>query len=210
VNVDFETLYRRYGRDVYRFALFLCGRPEQADDIAAETFVRAWTSPEPMRVGTVKAYLFTMRPHPTHGDAASGGTVNVTRDVIRDLSSLAAAGEATDDSRQLIKDFLANDPAFAQSLNSEGNMLNALAPELPADHEAKTLTRMKRQLDRRSPIRILALGFTGLTIARLIEQTTFTRSPQEVILLAIVAAMLWIAYGWHTRRLIRRGVFSAK
>jgi len=133
--------------------------------------------------------------------------VNVTRDVIRDLSSLVAAGEASEDSRQLVNEFLANDPAFAQSLHAEGTMLNALAPELPSDHEAKTLTRMKRRLDRRSPIRILALGFTGLTVARLIEQTTFTKSPTEVILLAIVAAVLWVAHAWHTRRLIRRGVF---
>ncbi len=136
--------------------------------------------------------------------------MNVTRDVIRDLSILVAAGEASDDSRQLVKEFLANDQAFAQSLNSEANMLNALAPELPSDHEVKTLTRMKRQLDRRSPIRILALGFTGLTIVRVIEQTTFTQSPREVILLAIVAVALWIVQAWHTRRLIRRGVFSAK
>jgi RNA polymerase sigma factor (sigma-70 family) len=56
--MDFESLYRRYARDVYRFALFLSGRPEDADDIAAETFVRALTSREPIRVGTVKAYLF--------------------------------------------------------------------------------------------------------------------------------------------------------
>jgi RNA polymerase sigma-70 factor (ECF subfamily) len=56
--MDFETLYRRYARDVYRFALYLCGRADQADDITAETFVRAWTSPQAIRVGTVKAYLF--------------------------------------------------------------------------------------------------------------------------------------------------------
>jgi RNA polymerase sigma-70 factor, ECF subfamily len=59
-ETDFETLYRKYSRDVYRFALFLCGRPQDADDITAETFVRAWTSPEPIRVGTVKAYLFVI------------------------------------------------------------------------------------------------------------------------------------------------------
>jgi hypothetical protein len=134
--------------------------------------------------------------------------VNVTRDVIRDLSSLVGAGEASEDSRQLVKEYLANDPAFAQSLTTQVNMLNTLAPELPSDHEVKTLTRMKRHLDRRSPIRILALGFTGLTIARLIEQTTFTRSPLEVTLLAIMAVGLWIAHAWHTRRVIRRGVFA--
>jgi RNA polymerase sigma factor (sigma-70 family) len=59
-EIDFETLYRRYAADVYRFALYLTGRPEQAEDIAAETFVRAWMSPEPIRAGTVKAYLFTI------------------------------------------------------------------------------------------------------------------------------------------------------
>jgi RNA polymerase sigma-70 factor (ECF subfamily) len=56
--MDFETLYRTYARDVYRFSLFLSGRPDEADDITAETFVRALTSREPIRVGTVKAYLF--------------------------------------------------------------------------------------------------------------------------------------------------------
>lgn len=59
-EIDFETLYRRYAPDVYRFALFLTGRPEEAEDIAAETFVRAWMSPEPVRAATVKAYLFTI------------------------------------------------------------------------------------------------------------------------------------------------------
>jgi RNA polymerase sigma factor (sigma-70 family) len=59
-DLAFETLYRRYARDVYRFALFLSGQAQDADDITAETFVRAWTSPEPIRVGTVKAYLFVI------------------------------------------------------------------------------------------------------------------------------------------------------
>ena len=56
--MDFDTLYERYARDVYRFALYLSGRPHEADDITAETFVRAWTSGQSIRVGTVKAYLF--------------------------------------------------------------------------------------------------------------------------------------------------------
>src|SRR5262245_3571332 len=56
--MDFDTLYQRYARDVYRFSLYLSGRPDEADDITAETIVRAWTSRQPIRVGTVKAYLF--------------------------------------------------------------------------------------------------------------------------------------------------------
>jgi RNA polymerase sigma-70 factor (ECF subfamily) len=57
---DFSTLYKKYAPDVFRFALYLSGDRSQAEDITSETFVRAWTSPEPIAVPTVKAYLFTI------------------------------------------------------------------------------------------------------------------------------------------------------
>jgi RNA polymerase sigma-70 factor (ECF subfamily) len=56
--IDFGSLYERYAQDVYRFTLYLCGDPALAEDIAAETFVRAWVSPSTIQVSTVKAYLF--------------------------------------------------------------------------------------------------------------------------------------------------------
>ena len=46
--------------DVYRFALYLSGDPSLADDITSETFIRVWSSPEPVRLATVKAYLLTI------------------------------------------------------------------------------------------------------------------------------------------------------
>ena len=55
---DFDSLYRRYWPDVLRFSLYLCGDAAEAEDLTAEAFVRAWTSTRPIRVGTVKAYLF--------------------------------------------------------------------------------------------------------------------------------------------------------
>ena len=57
---DFEQLYERYARDVYRFALYLSGNPAQAEDIASETFVRVWTVRDSIRAVSVKAYLFTI------------------------------------------------------------------------------------------------------------------------------------------------------
>lgn len=54
---DFGRLYERHSRDVFRFALYLTGHRQDAEDITAETFVRAWTAPGEIRVGTVKAYL---------------------------------------------------------------------------------------------------------------------------------------------------------
>jgi DNA-directed RNA polymerase specialized sigma24 family protein len=56
----FHELYERYSRDVYRFALYLSGDPALADDVTSKAFIRVWSSPEPVRLATVKAYLLTI------------------------------------------------------------------------------------------------------------------------------------------------------
>ena len=58
--VDFHSLFERHSRDVYRFALYLSGDPSLAEEIAQETFVRAWVMPGEVCGGTVKAYLLTI------------------------------------------------------------------------------------------------------------------------------------------------------
>jgi len=57
---DFHELYIRYAGDIYRFALFLCGDAAEAEDITAETFVRALTGKAPLVSATVKGYLLTI------------------------------------------------------------------------------------------------------------------------------------------------------
>jgi len=57
---EFTTLYRQHAADVFRFALHLSRDRHEAEDITSETFVRAWTSPEPIRLATVRGYLFTI------------------------------------------------------------------------------------------------------------------------------------------------------
>lgn len=56
-ELDFPSVYERYARDVYRFALYLSGDLALAQDITAETFARAWAVRARIRVGSVKAYL---------------------------------------------------------------------------------------------------------------------------------------------------------
>jgi RNA polymerase sigma-70 factor (ECF subfamily) len=56
----FSELYKKHAPDVYHFALYLSGERGEAQDITSETFVRAWTAPEPVRMATVKGYLFTI------------------------------------------------------------------------------------------------------------------------------------------------------
>lgn len=59
-SIDFVDVYRRHSRDVFRFAMHLCGNADEADDLTSETFVRAWTTPTTIVAATVRAYLFTI------------------------------------------------------------------------------------------------------------------------------------------------------
>ena len=57
---DFHELYIQYADDIYRFAMYLCGDVEKAEDITAETFARAITGKAPLVNATVKGYLLTI------------------------------------------------------------------------------------------------------------------------------------------------------
>ena len=58
--MTFEQLYATYFADVYRFSVWLTRDTTEADDIASETFVRAWGRRDRLRTETLKAYLFTI------------------------------------------------------------------------------------------------------------------------------------------------------
>jgi RNA polymerase sigma-70 factor, ECF subfamily len=58
--VDLELLYRTHAKDVRRFALFLSGRPDVADDLVSETFIRLWHARARLDLTTVRGYLFTI------------------------------------------------------------------------------------------------------------------------------------------------------
>ena len=73
----FREIYDRYYQDVRRFALFLTGDPARADDLTADTFVRAWRARDRIQHATVKAYLMTI-------------TRNLYRDELRSSRTSAA------------------------------------------------------------------------------------------------------------------------
>ncbi len=57
---NFKSLYEQYSNDVYRFALWLSGDKDDAEDITSETFIRAWVHHKKIRAHTLKAYLFSI------------------------------------------------------------------------------------------------------------------------------------------------------
>ena len=58
--MTFEQLYTTYFADVYRFAVWLTHDTTQAEDVASETFIRAWAKRDRLRTETLKGYLFAI------------------------------------------------------------------------------------------------------------------------------------------------------
>ena len=58
--MTFQELYESYHADIFRFALWLSRDESEAEDLASETFVRAWTQRHRLRTETLKAYLLAI------------------------------------------------------------------------------------------------------------------------------------------------------
>lgn len=58
--ITFHEIYERHSKDVYRYAFWLSGNAEDADDITSETFARVWVGRKEIRTETAKAYLFAI------------------------------------------------------------------------------------------------------------------------------------------------------
>ena len=101
--------------------------------------------------------------------------MNVTRDVILDLLPLCHAGEASDDTRDLVAAFAAEDPEIARLLTAApATALPDTLDDLDKETEMKTLEKTKSYLKWQT---ILLGGATFLTFG-------------VVLLLALIPAIL--------------------
>jgi len=56
----FEDIWRQHSADVFRFAYYLSGDRTVAEDLTSETFLRAWSTEDRLRLETVKGYLLAI------------------------------------------------------------------------------------------------------------------------------------------------------
>jgi RNA polymerase sigma-70 factor (ECF subfamily) len=59
-GTNFHSFYETHAKAVHRFALYLTGNRDEADEITAETFLRAWTASGPVQESTARAYLIAI------------------------------------------------------------------------------------------------------------------------------------------------------
>ncbi|MCP4419390.1 MAG: RNA polymerase sigma factor [Chloroflexi bacterium] len=160
-QITFHELYKRYAADVYRFALWLSGDAAEADDIASETFVRAWTSGSKIKTETVKAYLFTI---------ARNLFLQQLRKKKRQVSLTQASQEITSGPQSIVEDRLTL-AAVLQELQA-----------LPESDRAALVLRVEHELPYAEIARVLGISLSSAKVkvyrARL--KLTAVRAAWEV------------------------------
>jgi RNA polymerase sigma-70 factor (ECF subfamily) len=141
--ITFHEIYERYSKDVYRYAFWLAGSADEADDITSETFARAWAGREKIRTETVKAYLFA-----------------IARNLYR------MGGRHTRRQTDLRPDHTDPKPVPEQMVESRLELQNALhlIQSLPEVDRAAFLLRIQHDLSYEEIARILQLPLTTVKV----------------------------------------------
>lgn len=138
-SATFHELYSRHAEDVYRFAHWLTGNPDDARDITSETFARVWTAAEEPRLESVKAYLFAIAR-------------NLYRKQWRRASRLEALDEAMPDPAAPPDEAAGNQDEFRRTM--------AAVQALPENHRTALLMRAQDELSYED-----IASVTGLSVA---------------------------------------------
>jgi anti-sigma factor RsiW len=120
----------------------------------------------------------------------------LTRGVVSDLWPLCVSGDASADTRRLVDEFLATDPAFEKTLREAANdpLSAMLPPSLSPDHQLKTFDRVKRRLWGYPRLLQLAIVFSCFAFGRIVSDTSWDVSPRNFVVTAAIAAVFWIAF----------------
>ena len=143
--------------------------------------------------------------------------MEITRNIIQDLLPLYLAGEASPETRVLVEEFLARDPALAAEAarQKSGSVEKILAGgtimPLPQDHEAETLARTRAKLQRTAWILALAIAFTLVPFSFTFDNGHITWMmvrdvPRMAFAYWAAAAGSWIAYFIKRHRLRSAGL----
>ena len=136
--------------------------------------------------------------------------MNVTRDVITDLLPAYESGEASRDTRELVEEFLRNDPEFAATVRESSPLAAVSDHNLKQEEAMETLIRTKRLLRNRSIFIAIAIFFSLLPFSVLFHDGQYYWAWRElpaVSLAAVVVGILgWVAYGWTWYRVRTSGL----
>jgi len=131
----------------------------------------------------------------------------MTREIVKDLLPLYAAGEASAETREAVDAFLRDDPELMRLLEVlRGDADPSPAPASRPDAGRAALATTKTLLRRRSWLLALALLFTGLPLSFVFDDTglrflMLRDAPYASGASLVGGAALWVAFSVVVRRL---------
>ena len=133
--------------------------------------------------------------------------MNITREIVKDLLPLYAAGEASEETRAAVEEWLRADPELARVVRELRDEF-ALPPATGMTQTSgqAVLAQTKALLRRRSWLLAVALLFTAMPLSFAWDSSglRFFMLRDAPLMSAMSLAMavgLWIAFGMVTRRL---------
>lgn len=125
--------------------------------------------------------------------------MNITRDVILDLLPLYLADEVSDDTRTLVEQFLANDPALAKLVEQSNiQQWDDVPVPLNKENEMKTFEKTKQLLAQQRVLMGFAIFSTLMIVAVRGGEAgihwLWRDLPQVGWLLIFVSVVFWGAY----------------
>ena len=137
--------------------------------------------------------------------------MTISRHVILDLLPLYLAGEASDDTRALLEQYLRDNPEFAATVRDRAEKTTALLASVqaaapPPDHEKATLERVRRFNRHRTHWLAFAIVYTLVPFTFVFEGAhirwmMLKDNPKQAVFFWIAALGCWIAYYVMGRRL---------
>ncbi len=132
--------------------------------------------------------------------------MTITRDVVLDLLPLYLANEASEDSKQLIENFLNADPEFARWVENNKTTLLPETVTSPAAHlEKETYMNFTRLQRKKSLLMAFAIFFTAMPFAFLFDGDKglvwwmLKDNPSQAFSFLFLAVCTWIGYLWVAR-----------
>ena len=152
--------------------------------------------------------------------------MKITRDVITDLLPVYLAGEASRDTRDLVRAFLEGDPEFAKLVEEREAPLPESQMELTKEAEMQTLAATRTLLRKRSLFLGFAIFFTCFAFAFTFDRNglhwLWTASPASALINLVlgswaddsiiglvnllISAYFWIRYFQTDRKLKGSGL----
>ena len=139
--------------------------------------------------------------------------MKITKNVVMDLLPVYLSGEASSDTKDLIEEFLRQDPEYAKVVEAQkrefGRQQELLEPAgaPSADHELRTLAQTRSLMERQKWSMALALMLTGLPFSFAFNGGHLTfmivrDQPWLAVMSWLAAVVFWIQY-FITRRRLR-------